>query len=65
MESTGEEGINIDDEVATGASKARVLVTPVPSHFTCLKHGKMVGKTSFPRCNEGGCYLQHALDNCY
>lgn len=63
MESTGEEGINIDDEA--GASKARVLVTPVPSHSTCLKHGKMVGETSFPGCNEGGCYLQHALDSYY
>ena len=52
MESTREEAINIDE---AGASKARVLATPVPSHFTCLKHGKMVGGTSFPGCNEGSC----------
>ena len=62
MESTREEAINIDE---AGASKARVLATPVPSHFTCLKHGKMVGGTSFPGCNEGSYYLQHAPDSCY
>ena len=62
MESTREEAINIDE---AGASKARVLATPVPSHFTCLKHGKMVGGTSFPGCNEGSCCLQHALDSYY
>ena len=46
MVRTGEEGVDIDDQA--GLEEAHVLATPVPSHLTCLKHGKMVGETSFP-----------------
>lgn len=54
MEILEGEGIDIDDEA--GASKARVLATPVSIHFTCPRHGKMVGETSFPAYNDGSCY---------
>jgi hypothetical protein len=62
MEILGGEGIDIDDEV--GVCRARVLSSPVPYHFTCPKHGKMVGETSFPGCNEGGRYTYLSPVNC-
>jgi hypothetical protein len=57
---TGEGGINIDNEV--GVAEAHVLSTPVPFHLTCPKHGNVVGETSFPCLDEECCCTQMALN---
>jgi hypothetical protein len=62
METLESEGVDIDDEA--GASKARVLTTPVSIHFTRPTDGKMVGETSFPACNDGSYFTEIASDSC-
>ena len=46
MEILGGKGFDIDDEA--GASKARVLATPVSVHLTCPKLGNVLGETTIP-----------------
>jgi len=46
MEMLDGEGVDIDN--IAGVAEAHVLPTPVPYHFTCPRHGNLVGETSFP-----------------